>query len=93
MEGEIIILGSQIIYEGQGIRRIKRWIKNAHPNLGIITKGYSGWETLVEIQIVKDLKHFVVHENHSQSKEIENGLCSLSKADAPPPNDQPHKSP
>jgi hypothetical protein len=63
MERELIILDTHTIQEHQGIKVIKMWIKGMHPDLGHITRGWTGWETVVEVKLVKYMRYFLVREN------------------------------
>lgn len=56
------IVGKQIIYQNNSFLRIKRWIKGKHPQLGVITLGLTGWETIQEIDIIKPKESFLVKE-------------------------------
>jgi hypothetical protein len=31
-------------------RRVRRWLRGMHPDKGIITKGWTGWETVQETE-------------------------------------------
>lgn len=56
----IEILDEHIIYQNGPYKRIKRWIKGVHPQLGVVIKGLTGWETMVEKDVIKPLHKFQV---------------------------------
>ena len=64
MEPEV--LDTQILYRSGAILKIRRWYKGIHPTFGKITKGWSGWETVAEVDLIKPLHIFtVVDKRHN----------------------------
>jgi len=59
----IEILDEQIVYQDSTYLRVKRWLRGVHPNLGVITYGYTGWETVVEKDVIKSVNTFHVYES------------------------------
>lgn len=60
----IEILDEQIIYQNGSYRRIKRWIKGVHPELGIIIFGLTGLETFIEKDVIVPKYVFMVNDTH-----------------------------
>lgn len=58
----IEILDEEIVYQSGSFTRIKRWLRGVHPKLGTIVRGITGWETLVEKDVIKPANTFYVHE-------------------------------
>lgn len=64
MDG-IEILDEQVVSRNGPFVRIKRWLRGAHPELGTLMWGLTGWETLVEKDVIRPIHTFIV-ENTSQ---------------------------
>lgn len=47
------ILSEEIIHQQGSFRRVKRWLRGCHPDLGLIINGDTGVETVVELDIIK----------------------------------------
>ena len=65
----IEILDEQIVYQNGPYMRVKRWLRGVHPKLGTITFGFTGWETLVEKDIIKPTRTFYVYENEHDANQ------------------------
>lgn len=63
------ILDEETVSQSGCFRRVRRWLKGIHPELGIIVRGFTGWETLQEISVVKAMQTFEVTDfsNHLES--------------------------
>ena len=73
----IEVLDEQIVYQNGPFVRVKRWLRGVHPKLGTITYGFTGWETLVEKDIIKPSGTFYVYENdHDANPTILRGTDS-----------------
>ena len=59
---QIEVLTTQIISQDGCFMRVRRWLKGQHPQLGILTMGWSGWETIVETDVFKPIHTFEVKE-------------------------------
>jgi hypothetical protein len=46
------ILDDQIISQPGYLKRIRRWWQGVHPELGTITFGWTGWETVQEKDVL-----------------------------------------
>lgn len=46
------LLDERIIYTNGCFKRVRRWYKGAHPKLGLIIKGLTGQETVVEQDVI-----------------------------------------
>jgi len=42
------LLDQKVISRNGPLQRIRRWWRGIHPNKGVITWGWTGWETLEE---------------------------------------------
>jgi len=62
----IEILDEQVVSRNGPFMRVKRWLRGVHPELGVIVWGYTGWETLVEKDVIRPSHTFMVVENTSQ---------------------------
>jgi hypothetical protein len=54
------LLDEKIIYQNGCYRRVKRWFKGSHPEIGIIIKGFTGLETIVEQDVIIPLGRFQI---------------------------------
>ncbi len=63
---EVEILDTQVLYQNGSFMRIRRWLKGVHPTRGQITKGYTGWETVEEIDVIKPMHVFRVVDKEAQ---------------------------
>lgn len=55
------LLDEQVICQSGSWQRVRRWWRGIHPELGTITHGWSGWETLEECDRVRALYTVVVN--------------------------------
>ena len=60
--GEIEILDEQILCQSGSYKRVKRWLRGVHPKLGVIHRGYTGWETIQEVDVLVPMGTFTVVE-------------------------------
>lgn len=49
--GDIEVLHEEILYESGPYRRTRRYLKGKHPELGVLHQGWTGWETIQEIDV------------------------------------------
>jgi hypothetical protein len=56
---ELEILDEKIIFRNGAYKRVKRWYRGKHPGLGTIIKGLSGWETVVEQDVIIPMQKVV----------------------------------
>lgn len=62
MEPEIL---DEVVIERSGpYHRIKRWLKGTHPHLGVLTFGFTGWETVMEVDVIRPVNKFTVKAIH-----------------------------
>lgn len=59
---ELELLDEQIIHQYGCYKRVKRWFRGAHP-IGVIIKGFTGWETVVEQDVIVPMGKFQVIDN------------------------------
>jgi hypothetical protein len=59
----IEILDERILAQHGCFVRVKRWLRGAHPHLGVINpKGWTGVETVVEQDVIRPVATFYVGE-------------------------------
>jgi hypothetical protein len=63
MDKVVEILGEKVISQSGSYRRVQRWLRGIHPELGTIVRGYTGWETLQEVDVIKPIGTFYVMPN------------------------------
>jgi hypothetical protein len=85
----IEVLGEEVVYRSGSFMRIKRWLRGVHPKLGTIVHGVSGWETLVEKDVIKPLHTFYIHEN---TNDADQALLRRTDSQCPEPIDTQEKS-
>lgn len=54
------ILDEQVIFQHGSLARVRRWLRGVHPGVGTIIQGFTGWETVVEADVIKPKKMFFV---------------------------------
>jgi hypothetical protein len=61
----IEILGEQVIERNGDRKKVRRWLRGKHPELGKIIRGYTGYETVQEVEVIKPeiLGEEVVYQN------------------------------
>lgn len=59
-EKKVEILGEEILSQNGSFRRVRRWVRGIHPELGVIVQGYTGWETMIEADVIKPMGVFHV---------------------------------
>jgi hypothetical protein len=60
---ELELLDEKIIYTNGCFKRVKRWFRGSHPNIGVIIKGFTGLETVVEQSVIMPMGSFYVIDN------------------------------
>lgn len=65
MNKEYLLIGEKIMSESGALRIVKRWYVGHHPELSgaILTNGWTGKETVVEMQVLKPTHTFIVYED------------------------------
>ena len=56
------LVGEVVIHQTNAVKRVRQYYKGAYPDKGIIVKGLSGIETMVETEIIKSLRKFNVFD-------------------------------
>lgn len=51
-KNELEVLDEQILCSRGSFKTIRRWVKGAHPGLGTIIMGLTGWETVIDQEIL-----------------------------------------
>jgi len=64
---EVEILDEEIISRRGCFKRVRRWVKGAHPSLGVIIKGFTGLETVIEQNVIVPMGRFYVMDNPPNS--------------------------
>ena len=60
MEKTLEIVGEEIIHQQGCYRRLRRWVKGWHPELGQLMFGLSGPETVMEVDSIRPMGTFTV---------------------------------
>ncbi len=60
--GEIEILDEHVLYQNGSFKRIKRWLRGIHPELGVLHLGLTGWETVQVADVLVPMTIFTVAE-------------------------------
>lgn len=56
------LLDEKVLSSSGAWQRVRRWWRGIQPELGTITHGWSGWETVEECDRVRALHVFLVRE-------------------------------
>jgi len=60
---QLVILGEQVLSQHGPYRRVRRYVKGKHPELGPLQIGWSGgWETVWECDVLHTVHTFEVKE-------------------------------
>ena len=59
------LLDEQVICQSGSWQRVRRWWRGIHPEIGTITMGWSGWETVEERDRVRAVHTFQVLAAHT----------------------------
>ncbi len=62
MDAEPEILSEQILSQNGPFLRIRRWLRGRHPNRGVLTQGWTGWETIEDKDVIRPIHKFNVVE-------------------------------
>jgi hypothetical protein len=46
------VLGEIVLFRKNGFKRVRRYLRGIHPTRGVIVKGFTGWETVEEHDVV-----------------------------------------
>jgi len=57
---ELELLDEKIIFQRGSYKKVQRWYKGSHP-IGVIIKGLTGWETVVEQDVFVPMNTFHVN--------------------------------
>lgn len=55
--------GEHIVFQQGSFRRVVRYLKGWHPELGVLHFGFSGPETIQEVHVVSAIRVFSVEDN------------------------------
>lgn len=58
--GDIEILDEHVLYQNGCFKRVRRWLRGKHPTLGVLHQGYTGWETIQEVDVISAMQVFTV---------------------------------
>ncbi len=89
MEKRIEIVGEQVLDQSGSYRRVRRWIRGWHPELGTLMMGYTGPETVMDVDVICPLGTFYVHEAPSLPSPVDTNLPQ-NAASKPPLSDSAH---
>ena len=71
MEKRIEIVGEQVLYQNGSFRRVRRWIRGWHPELGQLMMGFTGPETVMEVDSIRPMGTYYVQEANLPSPDIQ----------------------
>ena len=54
------LLDTKVIYQQSTIQCVRRWWRGIHPDKGVITWGWTGWETVEEKDVIIPIHTFSV---------------------------------
>ena len=57
---ELELLNEEVLFSKGDYKRVRRWVKGKHPNIGVIINGFTGWETVVEQDLIISSHRFHV---------------------------------
>lgn len=60
MNNQLEILGEHIISESGCYRFVRRWVRGWHPELGELTWGLAGKETIIETSVIRPMVAYEV---------------------------------
>jgi hypothetical protein len=69
------LLDEKVIARRGRFRRTRRWWRGIHPDKGVITKGWTGWETVEEKDQIVPVRTFWVKERPP--------TCAIKKPQCP----------
>lgn len=46
------LVGEEVVYQSGSYRKVRRYWRGIHPALGVIVRGWSGWETVEEKDVI-----------------------------------------
>lgn len=49
---ELEVLDEQVLRSRGCFKVVRRWFKGQHPELGVIIQGLTGWETVVDQEVI-----------------------------------------
>ena len=55
-----VLVGEEILWENGPVARVRRYYAGVHPELGLITRGWSGLETVFEGVVLRPTAVFAV---------------------------------
>ena len=56
------MLDQQVLYQRGCFKRVRRYLRGIFPERGIISKGYTGFETIEEVDVISAIKKIEVRE-------------------------------
>jgi len=57
---ELEILNEEVLFTKGAYKKVRRWVKGKHPSMGIIIKGFTGFETVIEQDVIVPTCKFYV---------------------------------
>jgi hypothetical protein len=71
------LLDEKLVYQNGCYKRVQRWYRGIHPGLGLVIKGLTGWETLVEQDIITPkIQHDCTHCGRNDSGNSSDSCCN-----------------
>lgn len=73
------ILGQEILYQQGSFSRVRRYLRGWYPELGVLSQGLQGQETIVEQDVIRPIRVFAVQT--AETKDFSsNGHLTFDKA-------------
>ncbi len=60
LEGGIEVLDEHLLHQSGSFKRVRRWLRGHHPKLGLLSFGYTGPETIQEVDVIIAMQVFTV---------------------------------
>jgi hypothetical protein len=57
---ELELLDEEVLFIKGAYKRVRRWVKGKHPKIGVIIKGFTGFETVIEQDVIVPVRNFYV---------------------------------
>lgn len=58
---ELKLLDEKVIFRSGSYKRVRRWFEGMH-SFGVIIKGFTGWETVIEQDVIIPTGTFIIED-------------------------------
>jgi len=56
------VLSEEVLYRNGVFLEVRRWLKGIHPEKGKVCWGWTGWETVQEISLIRPVNKVEIRE-------------------------------